>query len=141
MTISAVVAALQTKHAAITGVTKAPTAMPDSLNTEDMPIVLVVPGEANWTGAAVGVREITRTYIVRCYILPVGQGEGVDQPFQQALGILDAMGQAYLDDQSLGLANTYVSENFADSGLDGRLLFAGTEYRGFEIRLGVTQKW
>jgi hypothetical protein len=140
MSISTVITALQAKNAAITGITSAPTAMPAALNTAAMPIALVFPGVAQWSSAAIGLNEVVRTYIVRVYVEPVGQGQGVDEGFQAAAPIMDAIGTAYLADPTLGGAITHFN-SISDMGLDGVLMFAGNTYRGFEFQVSVTSKW
>lgn len=133
-----VVAALQSLHAAIAGVATAPIAMPASLNTADLPCVLVWPGTATWRQQAVGLRRLEREYIVRCYVAPVAQGKGVDEGWQAALALLDAFGQAYENDIALGGMVDQIA-SVVDMGL-GVHVFAGIAYHGFEYRLKIVQK-
>jgi hypothetical protein len=140
---SGVISALQTLNAAITGIASAPTAMPGALNTASLPIVLVFPQQGEWLFEAVGMGTLKRTYAVRVYVEPVGQGQGVDEAFQACLSLLDRFGDKYQATISLtvsGDTTCYVS-NITDSGIDGRLLFAGIEYHGFEFKIQVTEKW
>jgi hypothetical protein len=138
MSISTVIAALQSKHRGITGIASAPTAMPASINTAAMPIVLCWPGPATWDGISFDASQQTRTYIVRVYVQPVGQGQGVDEGYQDILPLLQAFGAAYMADPYL--SNTvFVIDSVSDAGLDGTLMFAGVEYRGFEFRINVVE--
>lgn len=140
MTIATTVAALQALHATVTGVTKAPTVTPASINTADLPMVITIPGACTWSHEAVGLRKQVREYIVRLFVGPVGQ-DTVDEAFDAAVPIIQAMGQAYIDNPTLTSAVTHIDQDFTDTGLDGQLLFAGNTYRGCEFRVRITEKW
>lgn len=135
MTIATTVAALQALHATVTGITSAPTVMPASINTADLPMVLTIPGAGTWTRRAFDQAQQERVYLVRVFVGPTGQGT-VDEAFDAALPILQAMGVVYL---AWTLTDVVYDMDFTDSGLDGRLLFGGQEYRGFEFRLTVRE--
>ena len=95
MDVSAVIIKLQGLHAAITGITTAPTAMPGALNTADLPCVLVYPGEAKHEKAwDTGKRE-DRTFLVLVYVKPIGQGQGVDEGFQECLPFFERFSDVY----------------------------------------------
>jgi hypothetical protein len=140
MTIATTIAALQVLHATVTGVTKAPTATPASINTADMPLIITIPGPATWEQEYAGGHEQTREYIVRLFYGPVGQ-ETVDEAFDAVIPIIQAIGTAYQDDPNLGGAVAHIDTGFTDTGLDGQLMFAGQMYRGCEFRVKITEKW
>lgn len=143
MSVTSVINTLQALHATVTGVVSAPTAMPASLNTADMPIVLTFPAECTWGMLTAGsLRRQDRVYKVRCYVAPSVQGAGVDEGYQQCLPIIQAMAEAYLAAMAWTTSTATVFINSVqDMGLDGQLMFAGTAYRGFEFRLTVSEKW
>ena len=140
MTIATTVAALQAKHATVTGVTTAPTATPASINTADMPLVITIPGPATWGEEYSEGHAQVREYIVRLFYGPVGQ-DTVDEAFDAVIPIVQAIGTAYQDDPNLGGAVAHIDSGFTDTGLDGQLMFAGQMYRGCEFRVRITEKW
>lgn len=140
MTIATTIAALQALHATVTGVTSAPTTTPASINTADLPMVITIPGACTWKQEYAGGHVTEREYIVRLFVSPVGQ-DTVDEAFDAAVPIIQAIGEAYQDDPTLTAAVTHIDNNFTDTGLDGQLLFAGQAYRGCEFRVTITEKW
>jgi hypothetical protein len=140
MTIATTIAALQALHITVTGVVTAPTVTPASINTADLPLVLTIPGAATWEQEYAGGHEQTREYVVRLYVGPVGQ-DTVDEAFDAAVPIIQAIGTAYQDNPTLTGAVSHIDTGFTDTGLDGQLMFAGQAYRGCEFRVKVTEKW
>lgn len=138
MTVLLTVAALQTKHLTISGVTSAPTAMPASLNSVALPCVLVFPGEAEWTQVSIGTRYKPRKYIIRLFVKPVAQGQGIDEGYQLTLPFFDSFATAYLNDLTLTGAVGHL-DNIKDGGA-AVLTFAGTEYHGIEFTMDVHEK-
>ena len=146
MTISATITAYQTLHAAITGVTSAPTAMPMSLNTSDLPLAFTWPGptieQRGWTPYG-GWYEHRRFYIVRCYVKPIAQGTGFDDGYQTALTLLQRFGTAYMGDANLSGAVMSIGPQIYDSGVRGDFQWvAGSDvyYHGFEFRIETVEK-
>lgn len=146
MSIATAIAAFQTLNGTITGIASAPQDMPASLNTATLPIALTFPGPATWNHQAIGLKRQFRTYIIRVYVQAVGQGAGVDEGFDRALPILEAMGHAYLDEEQNMTYFSAVADHlgalgggFSDEGL-GTLPFAGQDYRGFTFRVEITDK-
>jgi len=142
-TIAETVAALQILHAGINGVASAPTAMPSNLDQIDLPIALVWPGEATWTLHAIGLHHQDRTYIVRVFVAPVAQGvAGPDEGYQECMTLMEAFGQAYIDDPTLGDVVDHI-EDIADSGVSGggmELGWGNTAYWGFVFRIRIAEK-
>ena len=144
MSITTTIAAIQTKNAAVTGMTSAPTAMPSALNGTLLPIALVWPGPATWNIAAMGLQRQEREYIVRVYVQPVGQGiAGPDAGYTACLALLEAVGQEYLKDITFGSANIDTTLEMTDSGVLGggpEMTWAEIGYWGFTYRLRIVEK-
>lgn len=140
MTVAATVTALQTIHAAISGVNTAPPAMPSNLNTATMPIVLTMPGPGTWRPQAIDLLiRCERTYTVRCYVGPVGQDKaGPENAIAAISPMLDAFGQAYLADITLGGAVDTIT-SITDTGVT-TLQWAGIDHWGFEFSLNIVEK-
>jgi hypothetical protein len=117
--------------------------MPANLNTADLPLVAVWPGEATWQLAAMGLKRQERTYIVRVFVRPVAQDiPGPDPGYDDCVTLLEAFGQAYQDNLSLAGAVDNISA-VKDSGISGgamELTWAGTAYWGFVYRVTVVEK-
>ncbi len=143
MTIATTLAALQTIHAAITGVASAPTDMPSNLEQVKKPTVLVFPVEATWNLAAVDYKRQERTYEVRCYVQPVAQGvAGIDDGYDKCVALLELFGRAYLADVSLGGAVDTI-RSITDRGISGggyELMWAQVPWWGFIYRVTVVEK-
>ena len=143
MTVSTTVTALQTLHAAISGVNSAPTTMPGNLDQVTLPCALVWPGEAEWDFQAISLKRQDRTYIVRVYVQAVAQGiAGPDQGYTACVALLEDFGAAYLGDPSLGGAVDHISA-VRDSGVSGggfELQWGQVPYWGFVYRVSVVEK-
>ncbi len=143
MTVSTTLTALQTKHAGITGIASAPTAIPGNLDGVKLPVALTWPAEATWDMQSIGLRRQERTYIVRVYVQAVAQGiAGPDQGYQACVALLEDFGAAYMADLSLGGAVDHISA-VRDSGVSGggfELLWGQVPYWGFVYRVSVVEK-
>jgi hypothetical protein len=142
MSVQTTISALQTKHATITGMKSAPTAMPSVLNTADLPMALVWPADAEWSLQAMGLRRQDRLYIVRVFVAPVAQDRPVDGGYQRCLPLIEAFGQAYQADTTLGGAVDHIND-CRDMGISGggyELTWGGMPYWGFVYRVQVTEK-
>ena len=143
MSISGVVTALQEIHAAISGVKTASGTMLSSLNTADLPLVAVWPGEAEWGYAAMDQLRQKRTYIVRVFVRPVAQDiPGPDPGYNDCVALLQAFGEAYK-------ANSHVADKadivwpVKDTGITGgamELIWGQTTYWGFVFRIQIEEK-
>lgn len=135
MSLSSVISAMQTRHGNLSGVASAPTAMPASLSTAQLPCALVFPGEGRHTARRVGERQRVRNLIVRVYVGPIAQGAGIDEGFQDVLTLLDTFCASY--EQNTVIDSTAkVWGEFSDTG---HIVseFAGVAYHAFELSLQV----
>lgn len=138
--LQTIIEAIQAVNATIAGVKTAPTAMPASLNAADLPCALVFVGDFIGTQQAIGMSRCNETFLVRVYVRPIAQGQGIDQGYQEMLVLLQAFIDKYHTQQQGGMFGDKV-ENIGDfSGSAMPLMFAGTLYHGFEIRLEVVEK-
>lgn len=151
MTISGTIDLLQTLHAAITGVEAAPLAAsyPDALNTALLPLVLTWPETGNWSlEAAGGLRRQDRQYKVQVFVRPVAQGRGIGSVIKTCADLLQAFGEAYINPDNLAIADlppvhiTLKTEasDLSDTGI-AVLTYAGVEYHGFSLTVGVYEQW
>jgi hypothetical protein len=150
MTIATTVTAFQALHATITGIVSAPTAMPQAIDTAELPLVFTWPGptyEADGWQSQPGLWYThRRVYIVRCYVKPIAQGRGFDDGYQTALTLLQAFGTAYMSAAgvALGGALEYIGPSVNDSGVRGDMQWvAGSDvyYTGFEFRIETKEKY
>lgn len=86
---------LQGINALIAGVRSAPPEMPGALTSEMLPCALTYPGPGTHSVPFYSGRRTDRIYVVRLYVQPVGQGEGVDAGFQVCLPFLDSFPDEY----------------------------------------------
>jgi hypothetical protein len=141
MSVSSVVTALQTLHSGISGVKAAPTALSGYYDTAKLPLVWTHPGPTpaggGWAQSA-DLRLYDRIYIVRCLVMPEGQGRGTDEGYQAALALIQKFGDAYLANPNLsGQIAHFV--RIEDTGV--AMLDQGqVKYHGFEFRLTVREK-
>lgn len=137
MSVTTVIAALQTRHAAISGVTSAPTALPGSLNATALPLVLVVPGPGRHDTKRVGDTAHTRDYEVRVYVAPVAQGRTIDTGFQAACTLLDAFVADYGSTFQVGTVGK-LAKNYADNGIV-TLTWGEATYHGLVFTLPILE--
>jgi hypothetical protein len=102
MTAKTIIAKLQGINALVAGVRSAPTEMPGALTSEMLPCALTYPGEAGHSVPFYAGRRTERGYIVRFYVKPIGQGEGVDEGFQECLPFLDRFAETYHTPANIG---------------------------------------
>jgi hypothetical protein len=146
MSISAIITAMQTRHATITGVTSAPTAYPTSLKAADLPCVLTdaLKGKTEWGAHGGDLALETRAYRVRCFCLPGGLGIPIDQGKQQAITVLDATLASYRSAPDLtSTAAIKIEVGVEDTGVksDMRYTDPDTLYYGFELLVSVEERW
>ncbi len=143
MTVSATITALQTVHAAITGIKSAPTVVPSNVDQVTLPAALVWPADAEWQMQAIGLKRQERTYIVRVYVQAVAQDvAGPNAGYQACVTLLELFGRAYLSDITLGGAVDQIS-TLRDSGVSGggfELMWGQVPYWGFVYRVSVVEK-
>lgn len=146
MTIAANIAALQARHAVISGVVSAPTAYPTGLNSAELPLILTdaLKGKTEWESHGGGLTLELRSYRVRCFCLPGGQGVGFDQGKQQAISVLDGVLASYRTNPTLtSTAAIRIEEGVEDSGVLSQMRYTDpdTLYYGFELLISVEERW
>jgi hypothetical protein len=146
MSISAVLTALQGKHAAIGGVASAPTVYPTGLNNTDLPCIITdaLKGKTEWETHGGDLSLETRAYRVRCFCLGGGLGTGFDQGKQQAITILDAVLASYRTAPTLtSTAAIRIEVGVEDTGIRADMKYTDPEttYYGFELLVQVEERW
>lgn len=146
MSITAILAALQARHATIGGVTSAPTAYPTGLNAADLPLILTdaLKGKAEWEAHGGDFSMETRAYRVRCFCLPGGLGVAFDQGKQQAITVLDGVLANYRGSPTLtSTAAIKIEAGVEDTGVRSDMQYADpdTRYYGFELLVSVEERW
>lgn len=140
MAIANLVSELQAINLAIDGIQSAPQALPASVDTADLPAAFTFAGPGKWSkwGTAKGQIQLTRTYTIRVVAKPVAQGRGIDEGYQLAIALLQAFGDRYLFDLSLGGLVSGVGD-LQDTGAIA-MAFNKVEYWGFELSVPTVQK-
>jgi len=139
--IANTIAALQNLHAGIDGIEAAPTALSGYYDTAYLPLAWSHPGPTpnygGWRESA-QLRQYDRNYYVDVFVMPEGQGVGLDDGYQLTLALLQRFGMAYLNDPNLsGAIAHFVS--IQDTG--ATLLRRGdVKYHGFRFTLTVREK-
>lgn len=105
MTVTTVVTALQAINAAVTGIKSAPTAVPSSLNSADLPAVIVWPGPA-LSGQNAGFANSQRQYTITVYVQPFAQGQGVSEGWNNAKSYIQLLLEEYLDPDNVILVSS-----------------------------------
>lgn len=144
MSPTTTIAALQTLHAAVSGVTSAPAAYPPSLEASELPCVLVYagPGLTRWDSHGGDLKRRERTYVCRWYVRHLVSGMGIDEGMQDTLTLLEAAVALYeeTDDLTNG-AQIHLSDAdnqaIRDSGVRSDFQYGTETYRGFEVQISV----
>ena len=147
MTIANTISQLQMLHKTIDGVASVPTDYPGSINTADLPLVIVWPKQATsrpLTARAITVRS-ERVYSVRCYMEAMGQ-DNYDTPVQNGIAMLQRFLDCYFNNTELLKGYTQIV-SVADSGLTSggdlvataSLVYAGNFYKGFVCDLTILE--
>jgi hypothetical protein len=141
LSIVSTYATLCSLAAGTSGITSAPTGLPDQLTDDMLPCVITVVGAATWNEHAQGLYRQVRTYEQRCFVRPVAQGATLDAGYAACLAPLYNLGRTYVANLDLdGTVDMLGTRgDFNDLGVQV-LAWAGTEYHGFTIRLLVTEK-
>lgn len=127
---------------------------PLKLDTADAPLVITVPGRAQWSRQQFGSKKRTdRPYRVIVFVAPLGQNElpaRIDDTvrlisaFEDTWLAVDAQGYptALQDPTNAGDRQiTFVPDATEDGGLAVDLQIGGVPWSGFEIQLGVREQW
>lgn len=135
-----VIASIQTVNAGVTGITSAPTEVPAAINTASLPLVLTTVDSFAGSQQAIGMPRIDVVYLVRVFVKPIGQGEGVHEGYAAAQDLLQSFITAYHAQQTAGFFGGKVEQFNAFDGSLAVLNWAGVDYHGFMVRLRVVQK-
>jgi hypothetical protein len=146
MSIAANLAALQARHAGISGVVSAPTAYPTGLNAADLPCIItdVLKGKTDWETHGGDLALEVRAYRVRCFCLAGGLGVGFDQGKQQAIAVLDGVLASYRASPTLtSSAAIRIEAGVEDTGVRSDMKYTDpdTSYYGFELLVSVEERW
>lgn len=137
----AVTTALQAINATIDGIKKTPTDCPGYINTSEMPLVFAWCGPADHNTSSFQHLTTARTWWVRIYVKPLGQGRGVDQGYQEAMVFLPLLRQEYATQEHTSNTAWDCLRVVGDSGVAIRTLHdAPTDelYWTVEIQLEIT---
>jgi hypothetical protein len=146
MTAKTIVAKLQGINALVEGVRSAPTEMPGQLLTEMLPCVLVYPLGATHAVPFYAGRRTEREYLVRVYVAPIGQGEGVDGGYQECLPFLDRFADEYhtADNIAVSTAEWQELTLVEDTGVRADMTLHGSGqgqvYWGVEFTVEIKEK-
>lgn len=145
MSITTTIAQLQMLHRGIAGIKLAPEVYPGSLNTSDLPLVLIWPGRGvTQPLTARGILQTTqRIYSVRCFVDAIGQNN-YDAPAQESIALIGRFLDCYMNNTSLMngyIQITSVNDSGPISGSAGQtpMIFAGNAYRGFTCDLTILE--
>ena len=145
MSILTVFDKLQATHRSVAGIKRSSERLPDKLNTDDLPFAWTQVSDGEWTRVSDFSLHF-RTFTVRVYVKPIAQGGPLDAGFKQAARLIQALGEKYLSDitlggvvQHMGTGARFDPPTMEDSGIVP-LDFAGTTYWGFEYRITVKEQ-
>lgn len=143
MSITGIITAMQTRHAAISGVTTAPTTFPASIAPSELPLLLTDLVTFEEHQEAHGEDEPATDYVFRvrgfCQSAQLGT---VDQGKQAIHTLLDAVLADYRGDA--GLNSTAFFRTDVPGGVRGRvvndLAYGAESYFGFEILVQIQER-
>lgn len=145
MSIQTIIAALQARHALVTGVVSAPTAYPGSLPAANLPLVLtdLTTFEEHQEAHDEDAPVFDGVFRVRGFCLPSNLGQGIDEGRQKALTVLDALLANYRGDA--GLTTTAFIRSDVKGSTRGRVVndlpYGDQAYYGFEIMVLVQERF
>lgn len=147
MSIANTIVQLQMLHKTITGVVSAPTVYPGSINTADLPLVIVWPktGVTKFLTARGILSKTERIYSVRVFMEALGQND-YDTPVQDGIAMLGRFLDCYMNNAELLPGYTQITQ-VQDSGLTSggdlvamaSLVYAGNFYKGFVCDLTILE--
>lgn len=141
MTIEAMADAFQAINVAITGITAAPTTLPDSIPDANLPMAITLAGPGLWHGAGLGGgRKCTRTYVIRVYIAREDSAN-FDQIKTTAYALLERFGVDYRARATVGGAMVVqnAGNRLEDRGFLRTIAYGGLQYFGFEMAVTVQE--
>lgn len=133
---------IQAVNAGVTGVQSVPTLYPSRLNSADLPLVTVLPGEGEVSEASLGLTREMRIFNIDVYVKPVAQGV-LGNNINEAIDLLEAMRDVWANEALNGAPSlTYVEfieYPIADTGVT-MLEFADVLYHGIRFTLRTIAK-
>lgn len=141
MSIATIIAALQARHAAVSGVKTATTTYPPAIEASDCPYVLVDPwrGKTSWDSYGGDLSIAERVYRVRVFYQPAAFN--LDQGKQGAIALLEAMLADYTSNATLtSTAAILLERDIEDSGVVENLPYGENTYIGFTVLLPVEER-
>jgi len=141
VSIATTLTKLQTFNLASSGIASAPAVLPAQLADYVLPCALTFVGPAGWNEHAIGLKRQARMFYIRVYVKPVSQGISLNEGYQACVPILEALGNTYLEDPTLGNTIDHIGTRgeFRDGGI-GVLEYAGVPYHGFQLDIEVVDK-
>lgn len=137
MSVATVIAALQGRHALLSGVTSAPVALPSGLNSAALPLAITLPGSCTWERNRLGGLTQNREYAVRVYVALVAQGAGIDEGFSKTTALIETFGDSYASSRAAG-TGYQIQLPITDSG-HVLLAWGQEQCHGFEYRFHVKE--
>ena len=156
MTITTIVDAMQVINATITGVKTTPTELPGSLETADLPAIIVWPS-AGESSQSAGFNMVQRTYLVTGYVMPAEQGLGISEGWAAAKTLLQLTIDEWLKTANVILVTGTYSASVRPDADESPILDAGIEmiaypppaqgvagyphYFGFQLGVTIKETW
>lgn len=143
MTITATWSKIVSMVAASSGIVTCSTSLPAVVNNADLPLAYVTVGPGQWNEHAVSLKRQVRVYVITVLVKPVALGLYPDEGYQAAMPILNALGNTFLDDPTLGHTVDEIGSGarpqFGDAGI-ASIKFGDVDYIGCQVQLQVTEK-
>lgn len=139
MSLQNIFTKLQTLHTTVTGITRAYTYPPNSINTGDAPCIWAVPDTGEYSLYSQNGRRIDHHVIVRIYGTPIGQGADPEARLLELTPFVERISNLYLANQSLE-STDYVVSIDADSYQFVVAAYGKTNWAALEFRVTVTEK-
>lgn len=139
MSIATTIAALQALHAAISGVTSAPTDRPESVAPARLPCVIVRPGPLQVTADGRQLAGKTRSYEGIALVALPNQGRGIAEGLAKSQALMEAFVAAYeAQIEGEALSTGGVVAGYRDGGEPPSLLtYGAAEFEGFTFTVDV----
>jgi hypothetical protein len=139
LSIATTIAALQTIHAAISGVTSAPITRPEDVKPAALPCVIVRPGPLTVSADGRGLAGKQRNYEGVCLVTLPNQGRGISEGLTRSQGLMEAFAAAYeaqIEDGALSTGGVVVG--YRDGGEPQSLLgYGAADFEGFTFTVEI----
>lgn len=143
MSLKSIIDQMQTIHATLVGVKRAPllAEYPRSLNDLDLPLVLTWPSAATWSRQTINESPSTTTQCtITTFVTPIAQGmQGSN--LERACDVVDALRQYYQSDAGQTLNETVELTGPDDVQFLGLRVvpYAGIDYHAFQVVVQVLE--